>query len=140
LPLIDLVLSSSHATDSDDPPKCNAYGADFDNMKFLHSTVNWESDMFDLSVDDCWDYFSETFDRASLGQKKCKNICVTKEAVSLKNKRIDCGDAILSLNLMKSCLLLSMLEILYDLRQLRSDFEKRLTGNIKIILNVFGSI
>jgi len=93
LPAFDLILPSSHAIDSDDPPRYNTFGTDFDNMRSLLSAANWESDMFDLSVNDCWDYFSETFDwtmRACVPfarLKKCKNICTTKEAVSLKNKR-----------------------------------------------------
>ena len=38
------------------------HGADFDNMRLLLSAVEWESEMADLSLDDCWDYFSTTFD------------------------------------------------------------------------------
>jgi len=89
----DLVLPSSHAIDSDDPPRYNVYGADFDNMRSLLSAVNWESDMFDLSDNDCWDYFSKTFDRIIRAcvphtrPKKCKKIYTTKEVVSLKNKK-----------------------------------------------------
>ena len=48
----DLILPSSYAIDSDDPPRYNVYSADFDNMRSLLSAVNWESDMFDLSVND----------------------------------------------------------------------------------------
>ena len=88
--------------------------------------------MFDLSVNDCWNYFSETFDRIMRAcvpltrLKKC--IYMTKEAMRLKNKKIDCGDIILRQNPMIPCRLLSMLDLT---RQLRSDFEKRLAGNIK---------
>jgi len=62
-------------------------------MRSLLSVVKWESDMFELSVNDCWNHFSETFDRIMrtclplTRPKKCTNICITKEAVSLKNKK-----------------------------------------------------
>ena len=88
----DLIATSfCHVIDSDDLPKYNLYGADFDNIMSLLSAVNWETDMFDLSVNDCWNYFSETSDRimracAPLTKpKKCKNIYMTKEAMRLKN-------------------------------------------------------
>jgi len=49
-------------------------------MRSLLNAVNWESDMFDLSVNDCWNYF-ETFDKTIelvyiplTRLKKCKNI------------------------------------------------------------------
>ena len=135
----DLILPSSYAIDSDDPPRYNVYSADFDNMRSLLSAVNWESDMSDLSVNDCWDYFSETFDgimRACVPltrPKKCKNIYMTKEAVRLKNKKNRLWRRYTET---KSHDTLSAFKHARDslrslTRQLRSDFEKRLTGNIK---------
>ena len=59
----DLIPPSCQVVESDDLPRYNVYGADFDNMRLLLSAVNWEADMTNLSVNDCWDYFSTTFDR-----------------------------------------------------------------------------
>ena len=74
-----LILFFYHVIDSDDPPRYNVYGAEFDNMKSLLSAVSWQTDMFDLSVNDCWNYFSETFDRimrdcVPLTRPKCVRI------------------------------------------------------------------
>jgi len=60
----------------------SVYGADFDNMRSLLSAVDW------VSVNDCWDCSSETYDRimgACVPLTRLKK-CMTKEAVRLKNK------------------------------------------------------
>jgi len=57
------------------------------------SVAEWETEMTDLSVNDCWDYFSTTFDEIMgtciplAKPKNCKNIYMTKEAMIMKNKK-----------------------------------------------------
>jgi len=59
----DLVLlATSHVIDSEDSTKYNMCSTDSDDMRSLLSAVNWESD---TSVNDCWNYFSKTFDGIS---------------------------------------------------------------------------
>ena len=106
----DLILPFCHV-DSDDSPRYNLYGGDFDIVRSLLSAVIWETDMFDLSINDCWNYFPATFDgimRACVlltRPNNCKNIYMTKEAMRLKNKKINYGGVILRLNPMILCLL-----------------------------------
>jgi len=62
-------------------------------MRLLLSDVEWETEMTDLSVNDCWDYFSTTFDEIMRTciplskPKNRKNIYMTKEAMVMKNKK-----------------------------------------------------
>jgi len=63
------------------------------------SNVNWEENMGDLNVFDAWDYFSESFNKflqqtvpmTTAGKHRNKNIYITREAKSPRNKEIICG-------------------------------------------------
>jgi len=135
----DLITPSSQVIESDDVPKYNVYHADFENMKLLLSAVEWETEMTDLSVNDCWDYFSTTFNEIMrtciplAKPKHRKNIYMTKEAMIMKNKK---NRLWRNYTVSKSPEDLVAFKHARDslrslTRQLRSDFEKNLAGNIK---------
>ena len=135
----DLISPSSQVIESEDLPKYNVYGADFDYMRLLLSVVEWETKMADLSVNDCWDYFSTIFDEI-MGKcvplakaKNRKNIYMTKEAMKMKNKKNRLWRKYTTFKFPED---LSAFKHARDsLRsltwQIRRDFEKNLAGNIK---------
>ena len=70
----NLITPLSQVIESDNVLEYNVYGADFDNVRLLLSTVEWETKMADYK---CWDYFSTTFDeimRMCIPLPKPKNI------------------------------------------------------------------
>ena len=143
--LFDLIQPSCPVIKSNNSLRYNVYGTDFDYMKLLLSDVKWEADM---SVTDCWDYFSTTLNRIMrncvplVKPKKCKKIYMTNEAIKLKNKKNQLWRLYTET---KSLDISSAFKHVRDslrslTRQLRCDFEKRLADNIKTDSKCFGSM
>jgi len=71
----------------------NLYHADFNQLNTLLHSVDWEEALSGLDVNDAWNYFSgkfNTFIRECIPMsipRKRKNLYVTREAKSLKNKK-----------------------------------------------------
>jgi len=69
------------------------YHADFNQLNTLLHSVDWEEALSGLDVNGAWNYFSSkfnTFIRECIPMsipKKRKNLYVTREAKSLKNKK-----------------------------------------------------
>jgi len=133
----DVELQTS---DSESVLKYNVYCADYTKMRMLLSTINWECDMENLSVNDTWDFFSRTFDEIV---KACvplarprysKNIYMNKEALKLKNKKNHLWRKFTILKLpsdlsaFKQCR--NALRLLT--RQLRNNFERKLADNVNV--------
>jgi len=76
-------------------PRYNTHQADYNKLWSLLSNVNWNDVLSNLSVLDAWDCFSDTFNRflqqtvpiVASAKRGNKNIYITHEARSLKNKR-----------------------------------------------------
>lgn len=71
----------------------NLYRADFDQLSNLLHSVDWEEALKDLDTNSAWKYFSSMFSTfitkcipMSVPKRK-KNLYITQEAKSLKNKR-----------------------------------------------------
>jgi len=138
----DLIAPSSQVLESDDVPKYNVYCASFDNMKLVLGAVKWETEMTDLSVNDCWDYFSTTFNEIMrtcipLAKSKYrKNIYMTMIMKNKKNR--------LWRNYKSPEDFLAFKHASNSLRsltrQFRIDFEKTLLVTSKLTLNASGNM
>ena len=70
----------------------NLYCADFDQLNSLLNSVDWEEALRDLNINNAWKYFSSMFNTFIMEcipmsvPKRKKNLYITREAKSLKNK------------------------------------------------------
>jgi len=72
------------------------YKADINQLNSLLNSVEWDEALRDFDINGAWMYFSSKFnsflkESIPMSVQKEKNICITREARSLKNKRNRCG-------------------------------------------------
>ena len=74
-------------------PRFNLYYANFDQLNNLLNSIEWEEALRDLDINNAWKYFSSMFNTFIMEcipmsvPKRKKNLYITREAKSLKNKR-----------------------------------------------------